>query len=198
MLHSPLKETESDYLISSRRQKCKDILAREDLDEEDLIEFYIALHVVLEVGLNALLRHLALWHAQSFFDKAEIIDQVDDVNFKDKVAIFLYHAQFDFMDQHQDVEKHHDILKKIVHFSEIRNELLHGHAISTFILDGKSQDSDVRRKMNQATLTQQINLFKDIIKGMHFFLDHLIDSSKEKIDKESLKNKYLDIEFLRK
>jgi hypothetical protein len=196
MSHSLLRETESNYLILSRRQKCQKLIGQRELGEEDLIEFYIALHVVLEVGLNALLRHLALHRTQLFFNKAEMIDQIDDINFKDKTAMFLYYAQFDFSNSVNEAKEHHDILKKITHFSAIRNELLHGHSISTFISNGEQRDSDARRKMNQKTLDQQINLFKDIIKGMSFYLDHLIDFDDLKLDKEKLKKDYLSLDFL--
>ena len=196
MSYSLLKETESNYLIFSRRQKCQKLISQKELGEEDLIEFYIALHVVLEVGLNALLRHLALHRTQLFFGKAEMIDQIDDIGFKDKTAMFLYYAQFDFSDSADEAKEHHDIFKRMVHFSAVRNELLHGHSISTFISDGKKQDSDARRKMNRETLDQQINLFKSIVNGMSFYLDHLIDFDDLKLDKEKLKKDYLDLDFL--
>jgi hypothetical protein len=190
-----LEETESDYLISSRREKCRLLIDKEDWSEEDLIEFYIAIHVVLEVGLNALLRRLAIWDAGPGFDRREVIKQVDGVFFKDKMAMFLYHSQFDFSAREGEAQDHHNILKKIIHFSEIRNQLLHGHSISTFDIEGQKQDSAARKKMNQETFAQQINLFKDIVTGVQFYLDCLVTDRKE-LNKQELKDKYLDLDFL--
>jgi len=190
-----LAETESDYLITSRRQRCRDLLAQSELDEEDMIELYIALHVVLEVGLNALFRRLTFWHAQPVFDRREIIDQVDDINFKDKAALFLYYAHFNFENRIDQAKNHQSILDKMAHFSEIRNQLLHGHSISTFILEGRPHDSNARRKMNPKTLTKQIELFRDIIKGMTFYLEHL-ESVGQELNKEDLRKRYLDLSFL--
>lgn len=195
MPYLELEETESEHLISSRRQRCQDLLKKEDLSEEDLIELYIALHVVLEVGLNALLRHIALWHASPSLDRLEIIKQTDDISFQDKMAMFLYYNEFDFAGQEEKASAHHSILKKILHFAAIRNQLLHGHSISTFILDGKKHDSTVRQKMNNETLLQQIQLFRDIIEGVVFYLDCL-KVEKEGLNKEELKKKYLSIDFL--
>ncbi len=189
------EETESEYLISSRRQRCQNLLNQEELSEEDLIELYIALHVVLEVGLNALLRHIALWHVGSNFNRLEVIKQTDDISFQDKMAMFLYHNKFDFTGREKEIANHHSILNKILHFAAIRNQLLHGHAISTFILEGKKHDSDVRQKMNNKTLRQQIQLFRDIIEGVIFYIDCL-NVEKEGLDKEGLKKKYLNLDFL--
>lgn len=196
MPYSGLEETESDHLIVSRREKCRQLLAQEELSEEDLIELYIALHTVLEVGLNALLRRLTLWHAETAFNRIEVINRIDDINFRDKMAMFLYHAHFDFGDQIEQAEGHHSILKKMANFSEIRNQLLHGHSISTFFFEGEEKESSARRKMNQETLAKQINLFREIVEGAVFYLDHLVVPEGEKIDKQSLKEKYLDLGFL--
>lgn len=192
-----LSETESDHLITSRREKCRKLLSQSELHEEDMIELYIALHVVLEVGLNALLRRLTLWHAQPAFDRREVINQVDDINFKDKTALFLYYGHFNFGQKIDQAKEHQSILKKMAHFSEIRNQLLHGHSISTFVLEGQPHESSVRRKMNPETLAKQIELFRDIIKGMAFYLECL-DLEERPLNKEELKEKYLDLSFLEK
>lgn len=196
MPYSGLEETESNYLIISRRAKCRELLARSERGEEELIELYIALHVVLEVGLNALLRRLTLWHAQPAFDRIEAISQIDDINFKDKMAMFLYHANFDFADQAGAAEEHHSLLKKMAHFSQIRNQLLHGHSISTFFLEGREKDSETRRKMNEETFIKQLDLFRSIVTGVIFYLDHLVVASGRELDKEWLKKEYLDLSFL--
>ncbi len=197
MPYLSLAETESDYLITSRREKCARLLSQPELHEEDMIELYIALHVVLEVGLNALLRRITLWHAQPAFDRREVINQVDDINFKDKTALFLYYGHFNFGQKTEQAKNHQSILKKMAHFSEIRNQLLHGHSISTFILEGQAHDSSVRRKMNPKTLAKQIGLFRDIIQGMIFYLECL-DLEGRPLDKEELRKKYLDLSFLEK
>ncbi len=190
-----LEETESDYLIVSRKERCRQILQAGDPTEENMIELYIALHVVLEVGLNALLRRLTLWHVGPGFDRVEVIKQVDEIHFKDKVAMFLYHGHFNFEDEAGQAIGHHRILNKIMHFSEIRNQLLHGHSISTLTLEGKKHQSAVRRKMNQETLAKQLALFQDIVKGMNFFLNHLV-VDRPGLDKKELVDKYLNVDFL--
>ena len=51
---------ESVYLILSNKKKCNELLKKSELTENDIIDFYISLHLVLEVSLNSLYRKLSI------------------------------------------------------------------------------------------------------------------------------------------
>ena len=44
---------DSLYLLQSNRQKCQTLLSKDFLTEEDIIDIYISLHMVLEVSLSS-------------------------------------------------------------------------------------------------------------------------------------------------
>lgn len=80
-------------------------------------------------------------------------------------------------------------------FSNIRNKLLHGHAISTIFDSEGKRHSDLKRKINPKVLKEQVAKFRLIMEGMRFYLDCL-DSTLTESGKKALKQEYLSNDFL--
>lgn len=187
--------TESSYLIISNKEKCKFLIEKDDWKDENLIDFFISLHVVLEVGLNSFLRHISLQEMQKRVDKFKLIKNLDNINFIDKVVLFIYNSKFDFSGDIDNADKYHSIIGKMRDFSALRNQLLHGHSISTIYENGNSRQSNLRSQIHPDNVQQQINKFIFIMEGMRFYFNCLKSIYTES-GKESLKKEYLDFEFL--
>lgn len=187
---------ESDYLIVSNKKKCKELLNESELSEEDIIDTLISLHIVLEAGLNTLYRHLVLLSIEKSLDKLKIIENIDQISFIDKTALFIYNSKFNFEGKKEKAEEYHKIIGMIKDFSTVRNKLIHGHSISTIHTMGRERkDSSLKKKINLDFLKQQVSKFCFILKGLRFYLDCL-DSSLSETGKEDLKREYLNDEFL--
>jgi len=186
---------ESGYLISSNEEKIKNILASSDLSTGNIIDIFISLHIVLEVSLNTLHRHLILNSFKKRVDKFDVMKNIDNISFIDKTTLFIYNSKFAFGDKLSQAEKYHGIISKLKDFSGIRNQLLHGHSICSISERGSSKDSELKKKLNREYLDKQIKNFKFILEGMRFYLDCL-ESSFTKSGKEDLKKIYLNDEFL--
>lgn len=187
--------TESNYLIISNKDKCKNALQRKNLSDEDKIDFLISLHIVMEVSLNSLFRNLSLMQIQKTINKLEIAENIDKINFIDKTVLFIYNYHYDFQGRIDMADKYHSIIGKLRNFAETRNRLLHGHTISTIYQNGQQQNSRARSLLSDEAVIGQIKLFKEIFEGLCFYLDH-IKSSLTDSGKNSLKSSYLDDNFL--
>jgi len=204
--HKKLKETislkdsismrkESDYLIISNKEKCENLISQSDLDEKDIIDIFISLHIVLEVSLNTLFRHLSLISIKKDVDKFEVIKNLDNINFIDKTILFIYNSKFEFGDKIADAGKYHSIIGTMKDFATMRNQLLHGHSIST-VFDGEhNRYSGLKENITLENLEKQIGKFRFILEGMRFYLYYL-DSSLTQSGKESFTKAYLSDDFL--
>jgi len=183
---------ESSYLLISNKQKVSDLLNNSGLDQNNIIDIFISLHIVLEVGINTLFRQLI----DPMFKKEEIIENLDKINFIHKTEMFVYYSEFNFKDL-KKAKGYLSIINKLINFSEMRNKLLHGHSISTRFEIGNNKNikSKLSNNLNLKKLQKQLNDFCFILEGMSFFLDSLnmgLTESRKKIFKES----YLDYSFL--
>lgn len=167
------KRIESDYLLISNRNKCKKLLMSSDLDENDIIDGLISLHMVLEVGLNALYRHLSLSSLKKQVDHFKVIENLDNISFIDKTILFIYNSRFNFIGKEDFANKYHGIISRIKDFAHLRNKLLHGHSISTIPKKGEKTYSRLKKEINLDTLKKQITQFCFIIEGMRFYLNCL-------------------------
>lgn len=188
---------ESEYLIISNKKKCKQllVLGKSDLGEEGIIDVLVSLHIILEVSLNTLFRHLLLMGIKKDVDEFEIIKNIDAINFIDKTVLFIYNSKFNFEEKLAEASRYHSIIGKLKNFAELRNKLLHGHSISFVFPEGESGQSLLKKKINPESLTDQIEKFKFILEGMRFYLDCL-DSSLTQDGKERFKRAYLNDDFL--
>ncbi len=195
MLESIQARTESEYLIISNKQKCIKLLSKGLSSDEDLIDFYISLHIVMEVSLNALFRNLTLLQIHKSISKLEIAENVDRISFINKTILFIYNYHYDFKGRVDEADKHHRVIKYLRIFAEPRNKLLHGHSISTLYSDDGESDSGAKKLLDNRKIQEQINLFRCIFEGLAFYVLH-IDSSLTQSGKENLIKEFLNDDFL--
>lgn len=186
--------SESNYLIVSNRKKVSELLVKASLDRHELIDVFISLHIILEVGINALFRQIITPTLKKQIDVHEMLENLDKINFIDKVTMFIYYPQFQFEDISQ-ATKYHSIIGKLRRFSEMRNRLLHGHAISSRMERGISSHSSLKKNLNPTKLQEQIKDFKFILDGLGYYLDCL-SSGLTPSGKEQYKQTYLSYDFI--
>lgn len=185
---------ESGYLILSNRKKCFDLIEKSELEDNDIADILISLHIVLEVSLNTLYRHLIGSVIKKEVNKLEVMENIDNINFIDKTVLFIYNSKFKFKDISKATE-YHKIIGTLRKFSEARNKLLHGHSIST-VFEGESKKlSKTKKMLNPQFLKEQIKRFCFIMEGMKFYIDCL-DSELTEKGKEQYKKSYLDDSFI--
>ncbi len=186
---------ESGYLITSNKEKCRGLIEESPLNDNDIIDILVSLHLVLEVGLNTMYRHLMLRDIKKDIDKFEIMKNIDNINFIDKTIMFIYNSKFDFEGKLGEATRYHSIINALRDFSGVRNKLLHGHSISTISDGEKIKNSEVKNMLNPGFLKEQIGKFCFIMEGMRFYLNCL-DSGTSDADKEQFSKSYLDDSFL--
>jgi len=186
--------SESDYLMMSNRTKCSDLLQKKSLSPENIYDFLISLHIVLEVSLNKLFREIVINNLQKTISnsKEKIVDDLDKLIFIDKVIFFILFAKFDFKDKIEDANKYYSIIGKLKDFSNTRNKLLHGSMIGSFI-DSDTVTNSVYLLTDEHK-SKQIESFKFIFEGLKFYCDCLKDYQYDKARIDKL----LDINFLEK
>ncbi len=186
---------ESDYLIITNKEKFSDIYYKNDLTEGDIIDALISLHIVLEVSLNTLFRHLSLMGIKEQISSLEIIENLDRIGFIEKTVLFIYNSKFNFGENVDRATECHKIIGTLRDFSGVRNQLLHGHSISTIHTSEEIVNSRLRNNMSKDHLDQQVEKFRRIIKGLRFYIDCL-DSSLTQSGKDGFKKAYLDDDFI--
>jgi len=188
---------ESEHLIISNKKRCADIISGSDLSQNDIIDVFISLHIVLEVSINTLFRHLTLLNLLKEIDKFELIKNLDNISFRDKVVMFIYNSKFIVVssDELSKLNEYHSIIGKIKEFSGLRNQLLHGHSISA-VFDGEgNRHTNLNEELSLEGLEKQIKRFRFIVEGLRFYLDRL-DSSLTESGRESYTKVYLNDDFL--
>ncbi len=186
---------ESHYLIISNKEKCKDLILNSPLDDNNIVDILISLHIVLEVSLNALYRNIASSYLKDTMDELKIMEDIDSVSFIDKTRMFICWSKFNFGNKRKEAREFYKIIHEMKLFSDVRNKLLHGHSISIVLNDGVRKSSETQGKLNPKFLNQQIKRFCFIMKGMRFYLDCL-ESEFTDDGKKSYKEAFLDDSFL--
>jgi len=188
-------EIKSNYLIKSKKGNVVKILAKakkEKIDRNEIIDVYIGLHIILEIGINNFFRETIIPTFQKKVNKYKMIKDIDNISFSDKITMFVYYSKFNF----SDIEKatqYQKIVGRTNRFGTVRNWLLHGHMISSTSTNGKSNESDLFKELTVDKLTKHIEDFIFIMRGIHFYIDSL-DQKPENID--LIKSEYLDFSFL--
>lgn len=184
--------TESLHLLDSNKIKCREILGKNSRSANDIADFLISLHLVLELSLNAFYRDIIVNNLQKKIDKAKIVENLDKISFIDKTILFVYMEKYDFNNEIYKADEQHSIIGYLKDFANTRNLLMHGGMIGSF-LDNYSNIAPAVNILTQLHMDSQIQKYKDIMKGMEFYLDHLKYCAS---NKETLKNRFLDITFL--
>jgi len=187
--------SESGYLISSNKQKSAELILHSDLDENNIIDILISLHIILEASLSAFYRNIVLMSPKKELGEFEVMKNVDRISFIDKTITFIYFSKFNFEDKLDEAKRYHSVIAALKDFSAIRNKLFHGHSISTIFDGEKNHHSELKGKITLEMLMEQIKKFKFILEGMRFYFDCLQSSITES-GKESFKKEYLSDDFL--
>lgn len=189
---------ESSHLLNLHRKIVYSLLCKSNLDQTELMEVLISLHIVLEIGINTFLRQIFLSPKnRTIFDQTKIIDNLDNISFGDKVAVFIYSSEFDFKDDEIKTAKDfHKIIGEIKHFSAMRNKLLHGHGVIEIFEEGGSQKSALSKELNPNKLHQQIKSFSFILNGLAFYFKHYTQGGWTEAGKQQYIDSYLDTKFL--
>ena len=186
---------ENDYLVISSREKCKHILSKEIRTKDDIIDFLINLHLVLEIGLNTFYRHIILMGIVKDISHTKIVENLDKIGFAEKTTLFFYLPNFDFQGYEAEAGKYHSAIRMIGDFSGIRNNLLHGHMIWEIILGENRRPSRTFELITEDSIKSQIEKFKFILEAVSFYFDHL-DSPITQEWREDYKKAYLNDDFL--
>jgi len=186
--------TESEYLIISNKEKATELLSITEPTEANIIDAFIALHIILEVSLNTLFRHISMLSIKKDIDRLEIIKNIDAISFIDKTVLFIYDSKFNFTSI-EDATHYHSTIGVLKDFSSIRNQLLHGHSISTISDEEGTRQSRLKKSLNDEALSGQIKKLLFVFEGLRFYVDCL-ESSLTTSGKAAFKKAYLDDTFI--
>ncbi len=187
---------ESNHVLTSRRQLCKDFLSkREDLSESDILEFLLALHFVLEIGINTFFRNYYSTYTNQNPLKYE--NELDEINYIDKIRFFINSNNFIYKDGNDvqiSKEKAKRLISDMKSFGRIRNMIIHGHSVSE-VTGEINKKSKLKDKLSPDSLIKQKTLFKNILENINFFVEKL----ETHIGREQIKvfqNSFLNADFL--
>src|ERR1035437_9876343 len=138
---------ESNYLFYSSRKKISELLEKDKLNQNDIIDIFIGLHIVLELGINNVFRKIITPTLQKKISTHIMIENLDNINFIDKIVMFIYYSKFNFTDIDKATE-YHKLIKKLRSFSEMRNKLLHGHSIMEVSGEKGISKSKLKKNLN--------------------------------------------------
>lgn len=185
---------ESLHILNKNIEECRIIFDKEDKSPNDIADFLISLHLVLEISINALIRDVVVNNLQKTIDKSKIVENLDRISFIDKTTLFVYMEKYTFSNFEEvlEADKHHSIIGIIKKFAETRNFLMHGSMIGGF-LDGRSSNTVVVSRLTNKHMDDQVDRFKKICDGMKFYLKHLTSHNS---DIKGLENRFLSYEFI--
>jgi len=195
---SLLSITSEERLVWSLNiKRCLNLLRKEELSDEDIVDALISLHLVLEVSLNNFFRDLLPYRLNNI-ENFKIIEHLDNISFIDKTKMFIYTSDFDFKeDDSNEVKRYDNLIERLIEFARVRNVLLHGHTVmSVQNFEGKNAISKARGVISQKTLERQVDIFKYVIDGMRFYVERLKSHEPEKLlalsflDYQSFPDKY--------
>lgn len=189
-----LVRKENDYLIISNREKCKQILQKQSISKEDIMDFLISLHLVLEVWLNTFYRHIILTQIKKNISHISVAKNLDSISFIDKTILFFYLPRFEFHWNENIAEEYHKAIWLLKNFSEVRNKLLHGHMIWEVFVSDSSEQSKLFQITTPKFMYQQIEDFKFILDAIYFYSEHLEYSIANTEKMEYLRYDFLSME----
>jgi hypothetical protein len=185
---------ESNHLFYSHKEKLKNLLNKNELDRNDVIDIYFSLHLVLELGINNVFRKIITPGLKNNIDTHEMVENLDSISFRDKIVMFIYYSKFNF-NEISDATRYHSIINKIKKFSEIRNKLFHGHSISEISNNKGISRSNLREKLKFEVLKKHVEDFKFILEGLAYYIDCL-ESENTSDGKRQFIKTYLSHDFI--
>jgi hypothetical protein len=187
---------ESNSFFISKKNKCSEFLKVTDPKEEDILEFLLNLHFVLEIGINTFFRNY--YKHTSNYDFFAESKEIDNIDFYSKVAIFLHENNFTLEDGDAVADsktKVKQIMGTIKNFNYTRNMIVHGHSVSEIHYGEQKIQSNLKSQLNLDHVIKQTEGFKRIINNLNYFIERL----STKIPKEqlnALQRIYLNTDFL--
>ncbi len=113
-------ELKSNYLLISNKDKVQIILSKLNPNRNEIIDAYIGLHLILEIGINNFFREIIIPTFQKKVSKYKMIKDIDNISFSDKVTMFVYYSKFNFADIEKATE-YQKIVGMTRHFGKVRN-----------------------------------------------------------------------------
>jgi len=164
---------ESNHVLNSRRKMCGELIKKIELSENDILEFLLALHFVLEIGINTFFRNY--YSTSSKQNPLKDENELDEINYIDKIRFFINSNNFLYKDgEAVEISKRNakKLIKDLKCFGRNRNMIIHGHSVSEVSGEGVKK-SKLKNKLNLDSLDKQILLFKDILESLNYFIDIL-------------------------
>ena len=163
---------ESLMVLDLHKDRCKKILDKKErgtLTGKELIDFYISLHITLEVGINMVLRSFMFITSSdgntSLYKKID--DSTERISFIDKIAMFIYTVPK--INIKSEYDKHLKIIQRLKDFSRNRNLFIHG---SSIYIKGEHK-SNAKMLLSITEMKKQTKLFEDIFNDLIFHFDNL-------------------------
>lgn len=161
----------------SKKRVCNDFLQKYTLNDVEILDFLLSLHLVLEIGVNSFFRSLYYIYSNLEFSKYENL--LDDVSFLNKIQYFLSSNRFTYRDG-KEVDEAEKLAKQVIsdikNFNEVRNKIVHGHSISEYS-GAVSKKSKLLELIRPSQVKDQVERFKKIIDSLNYFVDRLVINS---------------------
>lgn len=186
---------ESNHVLNSRRKLCEELISKTDLTENDFLEFLLALHFVLEIGINTFFRNY--YSISSKQNPLRDENELDEINYIDKVRFFINANNFLYKDgESVEISKINAIrlLEDLKSFGRNRNMIIHGHSVSEVTCE-ETKQSKLKNKLNSESLDKQIKSFKDILRNLNYFID-ILETNVNKDQMLNFQKSFLSDEFL--
>lgn len=169
---------ESDFLIKSNRVKLNVFINKlnknDELLESELMDAFISLHILLEVGINTVLRKVSLRRLNQAIESLVAVRDLDEVAFRDKVSCLIYFGSFNPDLEKNKFSENETILNEIKKFCEPRNRLLHGHAVIAIgDQNGIKKSTTTSALLNNPLFMEQLSRYYDIVNRLYYYLCNL-------------------------
>lgn len=175
-------ETRSNILLA---KKASDLTVNEKLD------IIIALQVLLEAGINSVVRDIAIHTLKKDLTYVDVAKDLDSVGFREKTASFIYGATFDFGTDTVEASERRKVLGRMQNFTRYRNAIMHGHTIAQQSINGARSSTALHDILeDEKTFKQHVKQYAEIVDDLKFYVTHLSDES---INKDKLVKSYLRI-----
>jgi len=188
---------ESNHILQSNRDRCTDFLNMPTWAYGDTIDFLLSLHLVLEAGINGLFRELAIVSLQKTTPHVDVVNDLDQVSYSNKVTLLIYLSNFDFDKNIEQANAYRSIISEIKRFNEPRNKIVHGHSIGSYSSENKTSETYLQKSIKDDRLIKaQIRLFIHIVDGIRFYVNHINNERLSKDTREKLLDRFLSYDFI--
>jgi len=160
-----------------------------DLTVNDKLDIIISLQILLEAGVNSIIRDLAVHTLKKDITYVDVAKDLDSIGFREKTASFIYGANFEFGKDLPEASSRRRVLGKMQNFTRYRNAIMHGHTIATQSINGTRSSTVLHDILeDDEAFKRHVKQYAEIINDFKFYVEHL---SNESIDKDKLVKSYL-------